>query len=147
MPDSRTTVFGQRPWLNKEGREIANKAARRMSKQEDTASGQITLGDVLNYLAADGPKSLEDGLITDLLAEGLNYQEAIYWYLWKYCGLTPKEIHLAETGREHVNDWDNEGAAVRTVEATLTVAGRKRGRKGHISDWDRDADSDQSDAV
>lgn len=148
----RPTVFGQRPWLNKEGREIANRAARKIHRQKQTDPDKSTdsdlyLGDVLAWLDGGGQTDPEADLLTGLLKDGLNYQEAVYWYLWNYAALTPKEIHLSETGREHADSWDTERIEVRSIEATLTAAGRKRGRKGHVSDWDRQPDSDLSDGA
>lgn len=130
-------VFGQRPWLSKEGREIANATARKMHrKPPDFADpDDLSLTDVLKYLQGSDGSDDDTALLTELLQDGLDYQQAVYWYLWRYGGLSPKEIHLAETGRDHVQRWDDERPEVRSVEATLTAAGRKRGRKGHISDW------------
>jgi len=142
-------VFGQRPWLNKEGREIANRAARRihLTDPDGIDTADLYLGDVLKWLDSGGSSDPDVGLITELLQDGLDYQEAIYWYLWNYAGLTPKEIHLSETGREHADCWDTERPEIRAVEATLTAAGRKRGRKGYVTDWDRKPDSDPSDGA
>ena len=141
----RPAVFGQRPWLSKEGREIANKKARRIHRHppDDVDASNPTLTDVLKCLQqADGSDD-DTALLTELLQDGLDYQQALYWYMWKYAGLTPKEIHLSETGRDHVGSWDEERPEVRSIEATLTAAGRKRGHKGHVSDWDRDGVSDR----
>lgn len=142
----RPAVFGQRPWLNKEGREIANTAARRIYRKPPDGMDvdDLTLSDVLKYLKGSDRSGDDVVLLTELLQDGLDYQQALYWYLWKHAGLSPKEIHLAETGREHVQRWDDERPEVRSVEATLTAAGRLRGHKGHVSDWERNGDSDQS---
>lgn len=142
----RPAVFGQRPWLNKEGREIANSVARELHRKppDDIDPDRLCMADVLKYLQRSDGSDDDTALLTELLQDGLDYQQAIYWYLWKYAGLSPREIHLAETGRDHVQRWDDERPEVRSIEATLTAAGRKRGRKGHISDWDRNGDSDQS---
>lgn len=143
---SRPTVFGQRPWLNKEGREIANRVARRIQRKDPDCvddTGDVYLGDVLKYLTQSDQSDGDTGLLTELLSDGLDYQEAIYWYLWNFAGLTAKEIHLAETGRSHADDWDEERPEIRAVEATLTAAGRKRGRKGYVSDWERTGVSDR----
>lgn len=135
----RPAVFGQRPWLNKEGREIANSAARDIHRDppDDIDPSDLSLADVLKHLSRTDGSTDDTPLLTELLQDGLDYQQAVYWYLWKYAGLSPKEIHLAETGREHVQRWDDERPEVRSVEATLTAAGRKRGYKGYVSDWDR----------
>ena len=132
-------MFGQRPWLSKEGREIANAAARKMHrKPPDFADpDDLSLTDVLEYLQESDGSDDDTPLLTELLQDGLNYRQAVYWYLWKYAGLSPKEIHLAETGRDHAGRWDDEEPELRSVKATLTAAGRKRGRKGHVSDWGR----------
>jgi len=125
--------------LSKEGREIANTAARKMHrKPPDFADpDDLSLTDVLKYLQESDGSDDDTPLLTELLADGLNYRQAVYWYLWKYAGLSPKEIHLAETGRDHAGRWDDEEPELRSVKATLTAAGRKRGRKGHVSDWGR----------
>jgi hypothetical protein len=132
--------------LNKEGRELANAVARKIHRKppDDVDPDNLCMADVLKYLQDTDGSDGDTALLTELLQDGLDYQQAIYWYLWKYAGLSPKEIHLAETGREHVQRWDDERPEVRSVEATLTAAGRLRGRKGHVSDWDRNPDSDQS---
>jgi len=125
--------------LSKEGREIANAAARKMHrKPPDFADpDDLSLTDVLKYLQESDGSDDDTPLLTELLADGLNYRQAVYWYLWKYAGLSPKEIHLAETGRDHAGRWDDEKPELRSVKAMLTAAGRKRGRKGHVSDWGR----------
>lgn len=142
----RPAVFGQRPWLNKEGREIANEVARRLHRKppDDVDPDRLCMADVLKHLQGSDGSDGDTALLTELLQDGLDYQQAIYWYMWKYAGLSAREIHLAETGRDHVQRWDDERPEVRAIEATLTAAGRKRGRKGHVSDWDRNGDSDQS---
>lgn len=147
---TRQVVFGQRPWLNKQGREVAHAKAREMQRQGDY--DDIYLGDVLQYMDTDGSDgadgvqdSLEIRLVTKLLSSGLQYREVVFWYLWSYAGLTVKEIHLVDTCREHVGDWDDEQQALRAIRSTLVSAGRKLGRKGEFEDWDRDGAGDPAD--
>jgi hypothetical protein len=124
-----TRIFGKRPHLSKEGREIANMTAKRIRRTDpDCIDGDIQLRDILKFLDTENEtKELTGELIVDLLSDGLTAKEAIVWYLYEEAGLTLREIHLAFTGRNRSFRADRARQHERNYKAILSTAGEKLG--------------------
>lgn len=154
MPTSR--VFHKKPWLNKRGREILNRSARRIAHYRPdyvTSPEEPTLTECLfelQYHAAatghapqlstegltDLPSMRESegmdlpvdgGIFTNLLGSGLTFQEAICWFFYRYCGMDTAEVHLAIQGKNRSFSRADDSRAIRNVERTLESAAEKIG--------------------
>lgn len=155
-PMNTTRVFRQKPWLNKRGREILNRSARRIAHYRPefvTNPKKPTLTECLleiQYHAAAtgtppnlttedivGLESMEDveeqnlpvdaGILTNLLGHGLTFQEAIVWFLYRYNGMDAMEVHLSIEGKEKAFSRADEEQGLRNVVRTLESAAAKIG--------------------
>lgn len=123
-------VFGKRPHLAKEGREIANAAVGQIRRNQpgfvDDAD-DVTLAEVLKFLN-DGDADValsETATLCDLLSEGLTFREAVTWFLYERGGLTLREIYHVDEGKERSFSREDDRQAERNVAATLSEAAEK----------------------
>lgn len=125
-------VFGKRPHLAKEGREIANAAVGQIRHDEpdfvDDAA-DVTLSDVLKWLDDPdaGVRHEQTATLCDLLTEGLTFREAVTWYLYEHGGLTLREIYHVDEGKERSFSREDDRQAERNVAATIQSAAEKLG--------------------
>lgn len=146
----RPRVFRHRPYLGKHGREILNRSARRIARNEpDWVEDPLnpTLEECLHELQhprkrdqaedplpehrePDRTRPREDlydvdrDLIVSLLGAGLDYQETVYWILYEYTGLDPREIFHASSGKQKSFSRELDSQAIRNVESVLQSAAR-----------------------
>lgn len=124
-------VFGKRPHLAKEGREVANTAVgliRREQPEYVDDADDPTLADVLVYMTMnDDVAELQTATLCDLLSEGLTFREAVTWYLYERGGLTLREIYHVDEGKERSFSKEDDRQAERNVAATLSEAADKLG--------------------
>ena len=128
----RPPVFGKRPHLSKEGRELANATARRIHRTDPNCvddPDDPSLSEVLVYLERtdDDPREETTDTLADLLGNGLTFREAGVWLLYEHGGLTPREIVHADEGKERSFSREHDKDAVETVEQTLVSAAAKLG--------------------
>lgn len=126
---SRGKNFGTSPYLDKEGREILNRASRQvMRDQPDWADDPADpkLSEVLIQLQQDGGFT-DTAIIIDLLGKGLNAQEVLVWILWQHSGLEPREIFYAYEGKNHPGCAGVDQQAVRNIESRIRSAAMKLG--------------------
>lgn len=136
--DAKPRLFGKRPHLAKEGREIANAASELIQKDDpeyvDDADDP-TLAEVLKY--AEGgmgeppqPKRIrehETATLCDLLTKGLTFREAVTFYLYEHAGLTLREIYHVDEGKERSFSREQDRQAERNVASTIQQAAEKLG--------------------
>lgn len=123
-------LFGKRPHLAKEGREIANAAAELIQRSDPECiddPDDPTLSDVLKYMDAEDAEAREQQTDTlcDLLTKGLTFREAMTWYLYEHGGLTLREIYHVDEGKERSFSREQDRQAERNVAATLREAASK----------------------
>lgn len=130
--DGEPRLFGKRPSLTKQGREIANGVscsimAREPEFVED--AGDPSLGEVLQYMMrveGDGGLHYEGtDTLCGLLSRGLTFREAVTFYLYEYGGLTLREIYHVDAGKERSYSKKKDRRAEKKVAATLQEAARK----------------------
>ena len=120
-------VFARRAYLSKEAKEIANRSSRRIYLNEpdyveDPERPQLE--DVLREIKKQGGDGTVDApLFAELLGAGLSYQEAVYFYLWRYCGYDYSDIIRAETGKEI--RYKSRETEIRSVKTTIRKAAKK----------------------
>lgn len=130
-------VFGKRPHLAKEGREIANAAVGHIRGEQPEwvdDPQDATLTDVLKFLN-DGHDVAEGQTDTlcDLLCQGLTFREAVTWFLYERAGLTLREIYHVDEGKDRSFSREGDRQAERNVARTLESAAAKLGRDVEFS--------------
>lgn len=129
-------LFGKRPHLSKEGREIANAAAGVIQKEEPDwvdDPDDPSLSEILKFAEAasgdppeTGPiRKKETATLCELLTEGLTFREAVTFYLYEHGGLTLREIYHVDEGLERSFSRENDRQAERNVAATIKSAAEK----------------------
>ena len=123
-------TFGTKPYLDKRGREVLNRAAREIYRDNpdwvDDPDNPST-SDCLTMLQQGNGGSTDTGMIIDLLGKGLNAQEAIVWILWHHSNLEPREIFYAHEGKNHPGRSGVDDQAVRNIESRIRSAAMKLG--------------------
>lgn len=121
--------FGTSPYLDKEGREILNRASRQVMREQpdwaDTPSDP-KLSTVLKQLQ-QGDGFTDTGMLIDLLGKGLTAQETVVWVLWRHSGLKPREIFYAYEGKDHPGCAGVDDQAVRNIRSRIRSAAMKLG--------------------
>lgn len=130
-------LFGKRPHLAKEGREIANAAAEAIQREEPEYvddPDDPTLAEVLKYVeqnenvgkrAEDAIRQHQTATLSDLLTEGLTFREAVTFYLYEHAGLTLREIYHVDEGKQRSFSREDDRQAERNVAATIQSAAEK----------------------
>lgn len=122
--------FGTKPYLDKEGREILNRAARDLQRKEpdwcDTPEDPST-SDVLIHLQRDQDGFTDTGIIIELMGKGLNAQEVLVWILHQHSDLEPREIFYAHEGKAHPGRSGVDEQAVRNIKSRIRSAAMKLG--------------------
>lgn len=125
-------VFGKRPHLAKEGREIANAAVGHIRDNPPEwvdDPDDATLSDVLKFLNDGHDVAVEQTeTLCDLLSQGLTFEEATTWFLYERGGLTLREIYHVDEGKEKSYSRENDRQAEMNVAATLKQAAEKLDR-------------------
>lgn len=121
--------FGISPYLDKEGREILNRASRKVMREEPDWCDEPDdpkMSDVLIQLQR-GDGFTDSGLIIDLLGKGLNAQEVLVWILYHHSELKPREIFYAYEGKDHPGCAGVDDQAVRNIKSRIRSAALKLG--------------------
>ena len=122
--------FGTKPYLDKRGREVLNRAAREIQRNQpdwvDNPEDPST-ADCLTHLQQGTSGFTDTGIIIDLLGKGLTAQEAIVWILWQHSELAPREIFYAHEGKDHPGRSGVGQQAVRNIESRIRSAAMKLG--------------------
>lgn len=122
--------YGESPYLDKEGREILNRASRAVKREEPDwvdHPEDPKLSDVLVYLQQGRNGFTDQGIIIDLLGKGLTAEETVVWILHQHSSLKPREIFYAYEGKDHPGCEGVDEQAVRNVESRIRSAARKLG--------------------
>lgn len=131
---SGVSAFGRRPYLPKEGREIANNAARKMAVEQPEFvedPKDVTMAEVLKFMSGDGGHTeRETATLCDLLTKGLDFREAVVWFLWEHAGLDMREIYHVDEGKER-SDWgeEQEIQGMRNIRSGIKSAANKLGHE------------------
>jgi hypothetical protein len=135
-PDTSRTAkirgknYGESPYLDKEGREILNRASRAVKRERPEwvdDPDDPKLSDVLVYLQQGRNGFTDQGIIIDLLGKGLTAEETLVWILHQHSSLKPREIFYAYEGKDHPGCEGVDEQAVRNVESRIRSAARKLG--------------------
>jgi hypothetical protein len=129
-PDAK--LFGRRPWADKEARELLNDISRWIElKRPDSVDDpeDPSLADVISHADAamsnnDTP-DLKAKTLSSLMADGLNYQEAVTWYWYRYCDFALAEIVFAIEGRGKGGDPEERRNQTRSVLRVLSDSASK----------------------
>jgi len=123
-------TFGTKPYLDKRGREVLNRAARQIYRDNpdfvDDPSNPST-SDALTMLQQGKAGTTDTGMMIDLLGKGLTAQETITWILWHHSGLEPREIFYAHEGKDHPGRSGVDDQAVRNIKSRIRSAAMKLG--------------------
>lgn len=123
-------IFGTKPYLDKRGREILNRAARRVQREEPDwvdSPHQPSASDCLVFLQDQEGGFTDAGLMVELLAKGLTAEETIVWILWKHSRLDPVEIFYAHEGKQTAGRAGVDDQAMRNIHSRIRSAARKLG--------------------
>jgi hypothetical protein len=123
-------IFGTKPYLDKRGREILNRAARQIQREDpgyvDDADDPSTT-DCLVQLQQGTSGITDTGMMIDLLGKGLTAEETVVWMLWQHSDLEPREIFYAHEGKDHPGRSGVDDQAVRNIESRIRSAAMKLG--------------------
>lgn len=122
--------FGESPYLDKQGREILNRASRSvMSEQPGWVDDpdDPKLSDVLVYLQQENSGFTDQAIIIDLLGKGLTAEETLVWILYQHSELKPREIFYAYEGKDHPGCEGVDRQAVRNIKSRINSAAMKLG--------------------
>lgn len=79
-------------------------------------------GDALSETKTANPKA---SILSTLLTQGLNYQEAVTWYWYRYCDFTLSEIALAAQGLNMGGDPEKQKEYTADISDALRSAAAK----------------------
>lgn len=123
--DPKRFTCDNRVWANAEAREILNRGARSITRQEpefvDDPSDP-SLSEILRHIQEQNgqEKYADDGVFLSMLGEDISYRQMVYWYLFRYCGTDVTEILAAERGLDRIHRKDANRKELRNIEAQLT---------------------------
>jgi hypothetical protein len=122
-------IWGRRPYAGKRARELLNDVSRSIERRQPQDVDDVespSLADVIQH--ADLAIQDDDGggpkarTLTGLLAHGLDFQEAVMWYWFRYCRFDITEIHYAMTGADQGGDPEQRRNSVRNIKRVLSSA-------------------------
>lgn len=123
-------TFGTKPYLDKEGRELLNRAAEQIQRDMPeyvSDPRNPSASDCLKWLKDRNGEYLDSELMVNLLAEGLTAEESLVWLLWQHSGLSPREIFYAHEGKETAGRSGVDRQAIRNIHARIRTAAMKLG--------------------
>lgn len=123
-------TFGTKPYLDKSGREILNRAGRHIQRKNPDwcdSPEEPSASDCLVQLQQGAGGFTDTGLIVELLGRGLDAQEAVVWVLWKHSNLDPKEIFYAHEGKQTAGRSGVDDQALRNIKSRIRSASMKLG--------------------
>jgi hypothetical protein len=134
--DINPKVWGRRPYAGKQARELMNDVSAwiaRTRPQGVDDPENPSLSDVLAYAGPalrqpdtpDDDVDAKDATLTRLMADGLDYQEAVVWYWFRYCQFDITEIHYAMTGSNQGGDPSQRRNSTRNIIRVLQSAASK----------------------
>lgn len=123
-------TFGTKPYLDKEGREILNRAGREIQRNhpdwvddpEDPSAS-----DCLVHLQERNSGFSDVGLMCELLGRGLTAEEVVVWILWQHSDLDPVEIFYAHEGKQTAGRAGVDDQAMRNIRSRIRSAAMKLG--------------------
>lgn len=134
-------IWPQTAYLAKEAKEILNDLSFQILRdQPDWVEDphQPTMAELLKYQR--DPQGAAIATLSDLLAEGLDYQEAVHWYFFRYCGLSIMEIYYAAEGCDTGGGVEDRRNASRSIRRSLHTAAQKLGEDVDIPHPDNDTE-------
>lgn len=137
--------WGRRPYAGKTARELLNDVSRHIARTRPADvddPSDPTLADVLRYAGdaldqRQGSDPTPKGMaLSTLMGHGMDYQEAVVWYFFRYCQFDITEIHYAMTGADTGGDPAQRRNATRNILSVLRSAASKApdGDPGDIPD-------------
>lgn len=130
--DINPKVWGRRPYADKDAREVLNDVSTWIARTRPDGvddPDDPSLSDILRYaghaLDSKGTDEPKTTTLSALMGRGLDYQEAVVWYWFRYCELDLTEIHYATTGRDRGGDPATRRNATRNIVSVLKSAARK----------------------
>lgn len=130
----RPKVWGRRPYAGKTARELLNDISDWIARTrpDDVADpDDPSLSDVLAHAGDALPQdpstgaTAKDATLTRLMDQGLDFQEAVVWYWFRFCQYDITEIHYAMTGADTGGDPAQRRNATRNILRVLRSAASK----------------------
>lgn len=142
----KPTTWGRRPYADKEARELLNDVSRRIARDPPDHvddPGDLALSDVLK--ATYDPDTKADTL-ADLMGHGLNFEEAVCWYWFRYAQFSLMNIHFAIQGIQKGGDPSHRRNSIRNIQRILESAAFKlpNASVSDVPDLDDVIDADAS---
>lgn len=133
-PDPK--VWGRRPYADKRARELLNDVSQFIARTrppdvespDDPAMSDILryAGVALNTSQAPDSADVKAATIEWLMGDqGLDFQEAVCWYWFRYCQYDLTEIHYAQSGNDAGGDPEDRRNATRNIIRVLSSAASK----------------------
>lgn len=126
-------IWGRRLYADKAGRELLNEVSQYIARiQPDDVDDPAdpAVSDLLRHagtaLDVNRETHMAKGaILSNLMAEGLDFQEAICWYWFRYCRFDITEIHYGITGHDSGGDPAQRRESVRNIMSVLKSAATK----------------------
>lgn len=124
-------TWGRRPYADKQAREQMNDISAAIARREPDGvddPSDPSLSDVIQHadLVSGGPDEVPKATaLTELLNEGLTFQEAVCWYWYADAQFSFTEIHYSISGHDKGGDPDQRRNSVRNVHRVLKSAAFK----------------------
>lgn len=119
--DGAPRLFGNRPYCSKEAQEQLNQESRDIFREDPEYvqdPTEPTMDEVLRHIRERQDGVDDADLIVDLLADGLDWEEVIVYYLFRWSGLDKREIYYATEGIRTAPDVE-ERDLTRHIDAVL----------------------------
>jgi hypothetical protein len=133
----KSKVWGRRPWADKKAKEILNDVSFGVLRDQPDyvdEPGDPSLSDLLeHHYGHEGTKA---PTLVDLLGRGLNYQEAVVWYFFRFCGMSIMDIYYSTNRTDTGGGVQDRRNATRNIRRVLNSAARKMGKDISVPDPD-----------
>lgn len=133
----RSKVWGRRPWADKKAKEILNDVSHAVIRDEPDHvedPSDPSLSELLEHHYAHAETKAPT--LSDLLGQGLTFQEAVIWYFFRYCQMSIMDIYYATSGVDTGGGVQDRRNATRSIRRVLNRAGEKLGVDVDVPDPD-----------
>jgi len=145
--DGAPRLFGNRPYCSKEAQERLNRESREIYFAEPDHVDDPTdptLDEVLEHIQRRQEGVNDADLIVDLLAGGLDWEEVIVYYLYRWSGLEKRDIYYATEGIRTAPDVEERGLTRHIDRVLASVEGKLDEDLGIDDDVNPDAVAEET---
>lgn len=118
-------TWGRRPYADKEAREYMNDISQRIARTDPDHVDEPADPSLSDVLEESFDADTKAGTLTDLMGHGLDFQEAVCWYWFRYAQFDITEIHYAIQGINTGGDPSHRRNSVRNIQRILESAAFK----------------------